>query len=299
MELRVLSYNLFWWNLFDKVKPPQQQFHLRTPGNTGTQLLAEAAQEERYDVMGFQECNDEHWLLSKAGLAGSYDIFRDKHCCMAYRTASWTLLDRGVAWVAQDKQYGPRPAQWMRLRHASTGRVLFFVNHHGPIPINSGGVCGGAAVAYNILQLVATKAQPGDAVVLAGDFNSDASSVTIGQLESRLRKASGGVVDGGIDYIFSNLGEGSLVRARNLGNGGSDHDAISAVLRVEGRADTAEVEPDAAAWAGFQADPARALPAAPRDEFQVLPAAPQEDEDGSLASRLQLLVRAPLAWLRK
>mmetsp|Transcript_83134 Transcript_83134/g.209554 ORF Transcript_83134/g.209554 Transcript_83134/m.209554 type:complete len:357 (+) Transcript_83134:57-1127(+) len=232
LQLKVFSYNLFWWKLFDKGQFAQPNFHLRTQGNTGTHLLAQAAGEEHFDVMGFQECNDEGWLLAQAGLADRYQIFRDKHSCMAYSRASWSLLGRGVEWVALDAQYGPRPAQWMRLRHIATGRVIFFVNHHGPIPINSGGKCGGAAVAHNILRLVSTKAVPGDTVVMTGDFNSDASSSTIQQLQVRLRPAFKGTAFGGVDYIFSNLAGGALVSSKNWGGGGSDHDALDAVVRL-------------------------------------------------------------------
>merc|ERR1719343_1242821 len=120
---------------------------------------------------------------------------------------------------------------------------MLFVNHHGPLPISSGGVCGGAAVAYNILHVVAANAQPGDLVIVAGDFNAQEGSNTIQHLESRLRRAAGG----GIDYIFSNLGAGAAISASNLGNGGSDHDAISAVLRVEGSAPAAPADPEIAA----------------------------------------------------
>eukprot|EP00443_Scrippsiella_acuminata_P077311 CAMPEP_0115531090 /NCGR_PEP_ID=MMETSP0271-20121206/84848_1 /TAXON_ID=71861 /ORGANISM="Scrippsiella trochoidea, Strain CCMP3099" /LENGTH=394 /DNA_ID=CAMNT_0002963273 /DNA_START=8 /DNA_END=1192 /DNA_ORIENTATION=+ len=232
LQLKVFSYNLFWWKLFDKGQFAQPNFHLNTHGNTATELLARAADAEPFDVMGFQECKDEGWLLAQAGLADKYEIFRDKHSCMAYNRSSWSLLSKGVQWVAQDSQYGERPAQWMRLKHGETGRVLFFVNHHGPIPINSGGECGGEAVAHSILHLVKAKASVGDAVVLTGDFNSDTRSVTIRQLQEHLKPAFRGTAYGGVDHIFSNLGEGSLVSSKNWGDGGSDHDALSAVLQV-------------------------------------------------------------------
>jgi len=307
LQLKVLTYNLFWWKLFDKGQFAQPNFHLRTQGNTGTQLLARAASEEHFDVMGFQECNDEGWLLAKAGLAEKYDIFRDKHSCMAYGRASWSLLGRGVEWVALDAQYGPRPAQWMRLRHKATGRILFFVNHHGPIPINSGGKCGGAAVAQNILHMVQTKAVPGDAVVLTGDFNSDSSSATIQRLQARLRSAFSGTKFGGVDYIFSNLEEGSLVSSKNWGGGGSDHDALSAVLRVSGiQAATRGEQQHVALSTTFSVQPSTMAPPAAEfasaatssgesDSFSAMPAAGGSD----VASRLRFLIGAPMAWLRK
>mmetsp|Transcript_36045 Transcript_36045/g.95156 ORF Transcript_36045/g.95156 Transcript_36045/m.95156 type:complete len:259 (+) Transcript_36045:2-778(+) len=258
--------------------------------------------------MGFQECNDEGWLLAQAGLADRYQIFRDKHSCMAYSRASWSLLGRGVEWVALDAQYGPRPAQWMRLRHIATGRVIFFVNHHGPIPINSGGKCGGAAVAHNILRLVSTKAVPGDTVVMTGDFNSDASSSTIQQLQVRLRPAFKGTAFGGVDYIFSNLAGGALVSSKNWGGGGSDHDALSAVLRVDGTPGRAQEQHQQAmspAATPPPAMPASAMPPAtfPAESPVPAPAAansvPVATGGNDVASRMRFLVGAPMAWLRK
>jgi len=254
VRLRVLTYNLFSGKLFNQGQLGQPDLHLNTEGDRGTELLAQAAEAEQYDVMGFQECHDERLLLAKAGLEDRYEIFRHKHSCMAYSRSNWTLLGKGMEWVAMDEQSGPRPAQWMRLKHTKTGRALFFVNHHGPIPVNSGGKCGGAAVAHSILSLVKTKATAGDAVVLTGDFNSDASSVTIRKLQERLRQASRGTAHGGVDHIFSNLGKEGLVSSKNWGNGGSDHDALSAVLQVGSRKKAhaaADVVPTVVSYSGF------------------------------------------------
>lgn len=231
VQVKLLTYNLFWWNLYEVRK-----------GNHGSagRLIAKANHAKPHDIMAFQECMDVDRVLEDAGLAGAYAAFpgdgsKTAAICMAFRKRSWTLLGNGSAYVAEDTKaqyFGRRAAQWMRLLHMASGRVLFFMNHHGPLPVNSGGQCGGAGTAYNLLQIIATHAQRGDAIILGGDFNADATSVTIRHLKQKLHKAFSGTVVNGIDNIFSNLGAAAVVSAANLGNGGSDHDALSVTLAL-------------------------------------------------------------------
>lgn len=231
LEFSVMTYNLFWWNLFDHAKGPWG--HKGEPGNPATELIMKALEKTPYDMLGFQECEDEDWLLSRSGMALEFEIFRDRACCFAYRKRKWQLLERGVNYVADDAKYGMRPAQWMRLQHIETGKIVFFINHHGPLPISSGGMCGGRAHAFNILKIYETEAQRGDVVILVGDFNAEPSSATIQVLKQRLHVAAGGwrsVTH--IDYIFSNTGPEAVVAAHDLGAGGSDHHAFGAEFRV-------------------------------------------------------------------
>jgi len=132
------------------------------------------------------------------------------------------------------KWYGKRGAQWMRLQNIRTGKTLFFVNHHGPLSVNSGGVCGGHATAHNLLKLMAQKAAVGDLLILVGDFNANAASNTIQGLWPHLVHVFNGDSWGGVDNIFSNVDAGSIESTKILGSGGSDHDAISVVLNVGG-----------------------------------------------------------------
>jgi len=37
---------------------------------------------------------------------------------------------------------------------------------------------------------------------------------------------------GGVDHVFSNCGGSHVVSRRNLGSGGSDHDALDVVIRM-------------------------------------------------------------------
>lgn len=192
--------------------------------------------DQAFDVMGFQECEDPKKVLGPPGLLGEYEAIQGVHAiCMAYRTAVWSLLEKGEDDVAEDMRtefYGKRGTQWMRLQHKDTGRTLFFMNHHGPLSVNSGGLCGGQATAHNLLDVMAKRAQVGDALVLVGDFNANAASRTLQYLWPHLTHVYNSKSFGGVDNIFSNVRADSVLSTDDLGSGGSDHHAIAAVIQV-------------------------------------------------------------------
>lgn len=255
MELNVLSYNLEWYRTFQV-------------GNSDgiTTLIISKMQSKPFDVMGFQECEDEVLLFQKLGVANYYTVFRDRAICIAFRRDTWQLLVRGRASIAADLKFGKRAVQFLRLRHTQTGRMVFVMNHHGPIPVDVGGICGGASVAYELLQLVKTRAQPGDAVLSFGDFNANPASVEIRSVAQRLHLDFSGttVYNSQLDHIFSNIPQTALVRGENLGMGGSDHNAISAVYKL-------------GTGPPVQAPP-MALPMAPAQSTTTLLSTPEQEE---------------------
>lgn len=234
LQVRVLTYNLYWWNLMGI---------RHANGGAPFKIIDDSGRTTPYDVMAFQECEDAEWVLERAGLIAEYVSFsglgtKTTAICMAFRKASWELLAHGSGLVAEDARgpqyFGKRAAQWARLRHMITGKILFFMNHHGPLPVNSGGSCGGLGTVYNLLTLIRRNAHEGDAIILAGDFNADTASSTVTHLEQRLHRAFTGTALGGIDSVFSNLLDSSVVSTANLGGGGSDHDALSIILELGG-----------------------------------------------------------------
>lgn len=242
MKINVLSYNLMWWQVFDKGFQSESHFFLKTKGNGATDLINKTSVEESkkwdtpFDVIGFQECMDVVWLLDKSGLSGEYSGEQGgEETCMAYRHSTWELLGKGQVYVAEDGEavfWRRRVVMWLRLKHKVNGRTMLFVNHHGPLPIATGGKCGPVATARKILSVISEAAHDKDVVVLVGDFNSGTNSKTLNIIQSRMTLAFQGVVDGGIDNIFTNLDADSVVSHRRLGGGGSDHDAIFAVLQA-------------------------------------------------------------------
>lgn len=145
--MRVLSYNLFWWNLFNM-----------RGGVSAENLIKATSTPEPYDVIGLQECEDPDKVFKPVGMDRVYSSFLgSKAVCVAYRTDKWELLDNGEDEVAMDMRtefYGHRVAQWLRLKNKANGMTMLFVNHHGPLAVNSGGTCGGKSTAHNLLKVM-------------------------------------------------------------------------------------------------------------------------------------------------
>jgi len=234
IQVKVLTYNLFWWHLFGVQK-----------GNDGSagKTIAKGAliDAEDFDLMGFQECENVWTVLEDGGLKEKYDAYQGNHSiCIAYKKDVFFPLGVGQVDVAEDRQdqwYGRRAVQWFRLAHKASGRTVFFMNHHGPLPVDTGGVCGGPATAYNIVRVAKEHMEPDDAFILTGDFNSDSTSTEITTLNTLVHEVTHGTAFGGVDHIYSNCagtgvkrsdGTDSVINAKNLGGGGSDHDALMA-----------------------------------------------------------------------
>eukprot|EP00928_Gymnodinium_smaydae_P028891 TRINITY_DN2190_c0_g2_i1.p1 TRINITY_DN2190_c0_g2~~TRINITY_DN2190_c0_g2_i1.p1 ORF type:complete len:438 (-),score=70.40 TRINITY_DN2190_c0_g2_i1:361-1575(-) len=220
MRVKVLTYNLFWWNLFG--------IH-RGRGRSAGRLIEQAAQDEPFDVAAFQECDDSRRIMGDARMNESeYDYVRWGSNTLAFRSSRWEKLTYGKGeFVAEDEnRRWKRGAHWVRLKEKSSGRGLFVLNHHGPLPVNSGGVCGGEATAYNLLRMIDLHSGPGDALLLVGDFNADGNSDTLKTLSSRMHL----VTSDWVDNILSNCGGATVKYERNLGKGGSDHNALMAIL---------------------------------------------------------------------
>jgi len=226
LNVKVLTYNLFWWNLFDRKGGA---------GRSAGKLIAQTSGPEQYDIMAFQECDDRHRVISDAkleGLSGDYEALDGgRAVAIAYRKSRWTLKAHGTEDVGEDdahQHYGKRTAMWVRLQH-NDGKIVFFVNHHGPLPVGWGGGCTGSATAHNIMRVIAENAHPNDAIILVGDFNAPADSSRIQELDKRLNRVFSGTEMKGVDHIFTNCAADA--QGSNLGKGkgefGSDHDALS------------------------------------------------------------------------
>lgn len=153
--------------------------------------------------------------------------------CLAYRQSAWSLLSNGTRNVGEDRWdqwYGTRAGMWVRLQHKETGQGVIFVNHHGPLPVDTGGMCGGEATAFNLLKLIASSAQADDVIILVGDFNAGPQAQTLRSLQNRMHPLHTGKSFGGVDNVFSSCP--NVVGKRNLGSGGSDHDALETVLQL-------------------------------------------------------------------
>lgn len=228
LTIKVLTYNLFWWNLY-RVRQGDGD-------SAGNLIKAEVEEDRPFDVMGFQECENGLRVLEPVGLLELYEVLQGPHAaCLAYRKGLWKMISNGSIDVGEDMRshyYGRRGVLWVRLEHNTTGRKLLFMNHHGPLEVNSGGSCGGISMANNIIRVMRNESLPGDAVILVGDFNANSASLTIQALWSRLVLLQSGTSFGGVDNIFGNMDSDSVVSRKNLGSGGSDHDALSVTVAI-------------------------------------------------------------------
>merc|ERR1719336_94074 len=229
-SVKVLTYNLFWWNLFN--------IH-HGSGRSAGRLIARTGGPEKYDIMGFQECDDVWRVLHDAEMHhNEYDaVDGGRAIAVAWRKTKWTKLAHDSVDVGEDSKdqyYGKRSAMWVRLRNNQDGKTVFFVNHHGPLKVSQTGGCTGTATALNIMKLISENAQTTDLIILVGDFNAALGSSRINELERRLDKVHSGRIFGGVDHIFSNCG--SRGHGQTLGKGEghykSDHEALSATFRI-------------------------------------------------------------------
>merc|ERR1719291_932227 len=141
-------------------------------------------------------------VLHEGGIEEAYGFVPGPHgLAMAYNKAVFRVLEQGYATVAVDEPeqfYGERSVQWMRVRHRH-GAAVFFMNHHGPLRVNSGGRDGGPKTAGRIANAILSNVRPGDRVLLVGDFNAQAGAQTIRILDRHLPRRFTGEAMGGID----------------------------------------------------------------------------------------------------
>eukprot|EP00929_Paragymnodinium_shiwhaense_P109976 TRINITY_DN76624_c0_g1_i1.p1 TRINITY_DN76624_c0_g1~~TRINITY_DN76624_c0_g1_i1.p1 ORF type:complete len:456 (-),score=110.41 TRINITY_DN76624_c0_g1_i1:113-1480(-) len=221
MRVKFLTYNLFWWNLFGQ---------RRGNGGSAGRLIRDAAGDELFDVVGFQECDNPDWIMGDAGMTDDkYGYVRWGSNTLAFKKTRFGKLAHGDGeFVGQD--FGRfnyrRGAHWVRLEEKETGKKLFVMNHHGPLPVNTGGICGGEATAYNLMGIIERNSEPGDALVFMGDFNADGGSDTVRTLQGYMHH----LMSDWVDNYFANCGGDSVKETTNLGKGGSDHNALMAIV---------------------------------------------------------------------
>eukprot|EP00913_Durusdinium_trenchii_P019896 g18703.t1 len=179
------------------------------------------------------DCQDDGGI----GLLDSFTTFGAPHQkCAAVRKAAWRFISKGHEDIAADVYwnfFGKRGVMWTRLWHVSSGLRVFFANFHGPLAINSGGCCGGKRTARNLLRVIEQNSEPGDVIILLGDFNANSASHTVKELRKSLVHVQSGHVLGGIDHAFVNLPPSTVKAMQDIGSGGSDHHAVMTVFEID------------------------------------------------------------------
>lgn len=262
-QIKILTYNLQWWANYEHYNPPN------TLNPALGQNMAQDDAIHHFDLMGFQECENIDILMASAkssGLAGDWGTFelhegKSIGIGMAWNKATFDYVAQGKEYVAEDRSeqhYGRRAAQWVRLIHKASGAPVFYLNHHGPTPVNTGGMCGAKGTAYNVLKAIANNAQKGDLIFMTCDCNNWSLfqppespqepwkyNEEIGTLACHIPHSfTHPVIEDcwGIDNFFSNCavpskhGKGVTVKNAGtiMGKGGSDHFALSLIYDVGG-----------------------------------------------------------------
>jgi len=226
VRLKVMSFDMYWWDL-KSIRKGKSAF-------ASGKLIADSHKEEPIDLLGFQESEDADFTLETAGLRDEFQVISGKGAlAMAYRKENWAVMDQGQTGIGADVNLdGARDVQWVRLQHKETQKKVFFMNTYGPGPVNTGGLCGNEATAFNMLKAAALNSHTEDAIVLVGDFNADSQSPMLSTLGQHLHHAYSGSFADGVDNFFTSCGPESVREKKNLGPASSEHDALHVVFEV-------------------------------------------------------------------
>jgi len=224
-EWTVVSYNVWWWGA------PGGNYEQQV----GMHKMLRHYGEQRVSLLGIQEC-DGGWNALKrlAGPAIDYltPFAGTKQLCGSYDPAVFEPLADGVVYV-----WAFRHLQWVRLRERATGRLLLFVNVHWH---HTGGPAVKVVEASNTKKAIMDHAEPGDVVIVTGDFNVF-DDVLKAQMNSNLlslglRPLGRGAVYGGIDYIWSSHEPKDSSSCQQMVDepNGSDHNPVFCRLQATG-----------------------------------------------------------------
>lgn len=214
LDLTVVTQNLFWWNLFDR--------------QNGGRFFDEFPRFGPYDIMLFQECDDVSRVVSGLGYPHDFEG-GNRALAVTWDRSRFTKLASGYDAVGEDRPglWGERGVAWVRLRDNRSGKTIWAGSHHGPLPINTGGLHGGSAVAGNISSVVDRRSEDGDVIVLGGDFNADGNSGTVRELRNL------GFTDHVTDWVDHMMTRGSGLGApaghEIISGTGSDHRGLKVV----------------------------------------------------------------------
>lgn len=220
LQVRVISYNLYWWCVSDEYGNCPQFANGRGFG----MLYDTIKRHGPVDLIGFQECDNVGQILGGSSLAPSFSYYAAPgDGPMAWSNQKFFKIGGpGQVWVASD-QYGNRFMNWVRLQVQGSSQTVFFANTHGPL-----NGCGPDLGGRYLAGINANK-QPGDVVILTGDFNCGSNTAAIQTIASKLQNDATGDSYAGADHIFSS--RGVQVQWQGHTNGApSDHSLLKAVL---------------------------------------------------------------------
>jgi len=159
-KIKVVSYNLFWWNAFGQNPWKGEQVTKNIKNKLGA------------DVLGLQECDSTGLIESRTGYSRA-SKFSGAQGVMV-KPGLFTVGDHGSRDIGATGKWGPRYVTWAQLTHMQSGRTFWHFNTHWCVHSGNGRTCSADkryTGAKNMLKVIREKA--GDSpVIITGDFNA-------------------------------------------------------------------------------------------------------------------------------
>lgn len=162
-KLRVVSYNIYWWNAFGQ-----------NPWK-GERILNNIKDNLVPDAIGLQECDSRSRVEDATGLqrastfAGAQGVMVDPSRLRVVPGTS------GSEDLQATGKWGPRHVTFVQLADTTTGRTFWIFNTHWCVANGNGRTCNEGVRytgAQNMLRVIQSKAG-NSPVVVTGDFNAD------------------------------------------------------------------------------------------------------------------------------
>jgi len=179
-SIKAVSYNLFWWcvsgNMENRPENHRENCARYRNGVGFKELYAKINAQAPFDLIGFQELIDINKIMNGIGLADKFESFAAppqspgvNDAGFAWSKTKFTKLGEPSAAKVCTDQYGARWMTYVRLKVTGTDSTILFCNTHGPLTHCDN--AAGKKLAKGYMDAIEANRQPGDNVVLTGDFN--------------------------------------------------------------------------------------------------------------------------------
>jgi len=213
-QIKVGSYNLYWWNAFGQNAWKGQHVTDNIKNNL------------RPDVLGMQECDDPRLIEQRTGYVAASDFAGAQG--VSVKPGLFRIGSRGKQDIQATGKWGPRYVTWVQLTHSS-GHTFWHFNTHWCVHSGNGHHCDANTRytgAKNMLQIIQQKTQ-GAPAIITGDFNAGMSELGIEHFKRNGFKL---VVSEWVDAIFISEGQWKVLKTGKGDAAHSDHRPVFAEL---------------------------------------------------------------------
>eukprot|EP00435_Cladocopium_sp_Y103_P038544 s138_g10.t1 len=217
LTVKVVSYNLYWWNAFD-------QNSWKSDG-----IIANIKDNLKPDTIGLQECDSPSEIKRRTGFLSKASKFEGAQGVMV-RQGRFRTSDKGSRDLEATGKWGPRYVTWVKLTDQSTGKSFWHFNTHWCVHSDSKNTCNEDVRYRGARNMVrAIRDVAGDSpVVITGDFNARMREKGPQHfLDSGFKLA----VNDWVDCIFYSH-HWTLRREGKGSSSGSDHKPVYAELAL-------------------------------------------------------------------